>query len=206
MYINKSDAEYLLRTKFWELLEFLRTKNHLIADHSDGDDWSFVIKTQTLIESAVTNAVLTKIGEDGLRKIFQNMPLVGDTVSKLSFSKDLGLTTSAQRRFITIMASLRNQLAHNPDYAAFTFDSYVLSLDTDRRKEWQQAIPWFAESPDSKKVWTQHTLKNPKSVIYIASFMLIGILELSAAEFSVLKKIDELSIATTTELLRSIAP
>ncbi len=89
----------------------MRAKNHLIADLSNGDDWSFVIKTQTLIESVVTHAVLAKIGEDGLRKIFQAMPLIGDEISK-QLLKELGLTTSAQRRFITKMATLRNQLAH----------------------------------------------------------------------------------------------
>lgn len=202
MYLKKSDAKDLLKSQIEALIASLRAKNHLISGLSDGDDWSFVIKTQTLIERAVTQAVLSKIGEERLRKTFQAMPLVGDGVSKLSLSKDLELTTSAQRRFITRMATLRNQLAHDPEYGCFTFDSYTLSLNQDRRKEWQQAMPWFAESPDSKKTWAEHAVKNPKSVIYVACFMLIGLLEVSATEVSILRRIDELSIATTTELLR----
>jgi hypothetical protein len=204
MYMKKSDAEHL-KSEFTGLLDSIRAKNHLIADHSEGDDWSFVIKTQTLIESAITNAVLSKNGENGLRKTFKSMPLVGDGASKLNFSKELGITTSAQRRFITTMASLRNQLAHNPDYGEFTFDAYINGLNQNQRKEWQQAIPWFSEYPDSKDVWAQNSLKAPKSVIYTSAFMLIALLELSSTELAVLRRIEELSIATTTELLRGIS-
>lgn len=206
MYLKKSDADDLLKSNFETLIASLRAKNHLIADLTDGDDWSFVIKTQTLVERAVTHAVLSKIGEDALRKTFQALPLVGDAVSKLSLSKDLELTTSAQRRFVTRMANLRNQLAHDPDFGAFAFDSYIISLNRDQKKEWQQAIPWFAESPDSRQTWAEHAVENPKSVIYVASFILVALLELGATEASVLRRFDELSIATTTELLRGGAP
>jgi hypothetical protein len=204
MYVKQSDAVNLLMSEGARLFESMQAKNHLIADLSKGDDWSFVIKTQTLIESAITSAILAKIGKNELSKALQIMPLVGDGVSKLSFSKDLGLTTSAQRRFVTKMASLRNLMAHNPEYGNFTFDSYIQKLDPNQQKAWQLAIPWFADSQESKQTWHQHSLENPKSVIYIAAFMLIGLLELSATEISVLQRIDELSVATTTELLRGM--
>ena len=204
MYVKKSDAENLLKNELTGLLDSIRAKNHLIAYHSEGDDWSFVIKTQTLIESAVTNAVLSKIGENGLQKIFKSMPLVGDGASKLNFSKELDITTSAQRRFITTLASLRNQLAHNPDYGDFTFDSYISGLNNNQRKEWQQAIHWFSDSPSSKDIWAQNSLKTPKPIIYTSAIILIAILELNSTEISVLRRINELSIETTTDFLRLI--
>lgn len=202
MYLKKSEAHDLLQSNFQALVTSLQAKNHLIADLSNGDDWSFVIKVQTLIERAVTNAVLCKIGNDGLSNTFQSMPLVGESVSKLSLSRDLDITTSAQRRFITTMATLRNRLAHDPDYGTFNFDSYIVGLNSDQKKGWKHSIPWFAVSPDSIKTWSEHALSSPKSVIYVATFMLVGLMELSAVEASVLRQVDELSVATTTELLR----
>lgn len=206
MYIKKSDANLVLKSNVEALIESLKTKNAKIGNLSDGDDWSFVIKVQTLIESTITNALLAKIGEDGLSKTLQVMPLVGDQVSKLSLSKDLEITTSAQRRFITRMASLRNQLAHDPKHDGFTFGAYIFNFDKNQRKEWKLAIPWFSETPEFRNTWAQYSLEYPKPVIHLASFVLIALLETSASEASVLRQVDKLSIATTTELLRVISP
>ncbi|HCE93311.1 MAG: hypothetical protein A2Z90_03975 [Burkholderiales bacterium GWA2_64_37] len=202
MYLKKSEANDLLQSNFQALVTSLQAKNHLIADLSDGDDWSFVIKVQTLIERAVTDALLYKIGNHGLSKTLLAMPLVGESVSKLSLSKDLDITTSAQRRFITTMASLRNRLAHDPDYGTFNFDSYIVNLTVEQKAGWKRSIPWFAVSPDSMQTWSEHALSSPKAVIYVATFMLVGLMELSATEASVLRQVEELSVATTTELLR----
>lgn len=203
MYVKKSEARNLLQSGFDEYFDNLRTKNDRIFELTDGDDWSFVIKTQTMIESALTNAVLANIGEEKLRKTFQVMPLVGE-VSKLTISKDLGVTTSEQRRFITTMASLRNRLAHNPEDGEFTFAEYLASLNSDQRKSWQQSIPWFAESPEARQEWGEPVLKSAKVVIYIAATTLVALLDLSAANKSILKQIHERSIATTTELLSAL--
>jgi len=139
-----------------------------------------------LVERAVTDAVLSKIGNDGLRKTLQTMPLVGESVSKLSLSKDSDITTKAQRRFIKTMASLRNRLAHDPEYGAFDFDSYITSLTGEQKGVWKRSIPWFAESPESILTWSEHALNSPKAVIHVATFMLVGLMELNATDASVL--------------------
>jgi hypothetical protein len=135
-------------------------KNDFLSELQGGDDWSFVIKAQALVEGSVTQAVLAHLGDNRLAKIVEVMPLVGAEVSKLAVAKELELLTAPQRRFANKMAALRNRLAHRADQASFSFEHHIASLDRNQRKEWQTSIPWFAED-DSKEFWGSHSLRAP---------------------------------------------
>jgi hypothetical protein len=160
MYLRQKDAKDLLKSGKHELFRLVSEKNDFLNELQGGDDWSFVIKAQALVEGSVTQAVLAHLGDNRLAKIVEVMPLVGAEVSKLAVAKELELLTAPQRRFANKMAALRNRLAHRADQASFSFEHHIASLDRNQRKEWQTSIPWFAED-DSKEFWGSHSLRAP---------------------------------------------
>jgi hypothetical protein len=201
MYLRQKDAKDLMKSGKQELFRLVSEKNDFLNELHGGDDWSFVIKAQALVEGSVTQAVLAHLGDSRLAKIVEVMPLVGGEVSKLAVAKELELLTAPQRRFVHNMAILRNRLAHRADQASFSFERHIASLDKNQRKEWQASIPWFAED-DLMEIWGPLSLRAPRVVIHLSTFMLTGLLAVDGKQKEINRKIDELAIKTTSELLR----
>lgn len=205
MYLRRNDADKLLKTKLNELFAAIdEQKGFLSALHS-GDDWSLVIKAQALVEGAITQAILSHIGDQRLLRIVEAMPLIGDEVSKLALTKDLDILTSPQRRFVKKMASIRNRLAHRTDQVSFSFDSHISELTKDQLKDWQASVPWFAESADSKQSWASILIKAPKAVVHLSTFMLVASLSAEGMQKEMTRKIDELALSTTSQLLAGLS-
>jgi hypothetical protein len=201
MYLNKRDADNLLKSHTEDLINSLKHKQDFLAKLGAGDDWSFVIKAQTLIEEALTNMLVSHIGEPRLTRHVRSLPLIGEPVSKLALGKDLDLVSKPQRRFIQTLANLRNQLAHQPEHTTFTFQSYFSSLSKERTSEWQRSIPWFAVDDLDKNVWFKLTLAQPRATLHVATFQLLAELLVDVLEKELLRNIDDLAKVTTTELL-----
>ena len=97
-----------------------------------GDDWSFVIRCHAVIEALVSALLATQL-DRRLVPLFDRLELGDVDSGKLAFAKALGLLTSDQRRFISLLSALRNKLAHNPKHLSFDFDAHFDSLDKNQR-------------------------------------------------------------------------
>lgn len=171
-------------------------------DLSEGDDWSFVIKTQALVESRLNQSIVVKLHDERIRQIIERLPLAGEGATKLHFAEELGLLDSPQRRFVRRMATLRNQLAHRVDRVNFVFADYVTSLDRNARKDWQESIVWFGEDPASKAHWRSAALSSPQSAVMMGALTLVNLLAVSDSEAWMTRSVDEASERATTELLQ----
>ena len=87
-----------------------------------GDDWSFVIRSHAVIEALVSALLATQL-DRRLVPLFNRLELGDVDFGKLAFAKALGLLSSDQRRFISLLSTLRNKLAHNPTHLSFNFDA-----------------------------------------------------------------------------------
>lgn len=121
MYLQRDQANALLQTSLTTIKERLHAHLDFVTELREGDDWSFVIKAQALLEACITEAILVRLGDDRIKKIVETMPLVGNNASKLQFAKDLGLMNASQRRFVKKLATLRNHLAHRVEYVNFKY-------------------------------------------------------------------------------------
>ena len=65
MYLHRDQADELLQGHLQGLLSSLQGHQSFLNQLLDGDDWSFVIKAQALVEGFVTQAVLAHISEKG---------------------------------------------------------------------------------------------------------------------------------------------
>lgn len=189
-----------------ELVAALTGQLDFLRSLSGGDDWAFTIKSQALIEGAVTQAVLAHLGDDRIKKTVAVMPLVGEEVSKLAIAKDLGLLQSNQRRFVKRMASMRNRLAHRVDSTNFEFRTHVASLDRDALRDWQESMVWFTDDPKSSEVWLRIAVTQPRAVVYLGVAMLVGLLTIDGSEKEIKRKIDAAAETTTKELLDRLLP
>jgi len=204
MYIKRDQGDALLKASAETIRERIHAHLDFVNELLEGDDWSFVIKTQALLEACVTEAILTKIGEERIKKTVETMPLVGDEASKLQFAKDLVLLDAPQRRFIKKLASLRNRLAHRVEYVKFKFPDFIASLDKDARKDWQDSVIWFSQEPASREQWREIALKQPRSAVLMAAFLVASLLVVEDNQVKLMRAIDAASEKTTTELLKFI--
>ncbi len=201
MYLQRDQADALLQESLATVKDWIHGHLSFVTELLQGDDWSFVIKTQALLEACITEAVLVRLGDNRIKKTVENLPLVGDEASKLQFAKDLGLLDGAQRRFIKRMAALRNRLAHRVEYVSFKFPDYVASLDRDGIKDWQDSIVWFGQEPNSRQQWREISMKQPRSAVLMAAFLIAALLAIEDNQANLLRAIDAASEKTTTELL-----
>ena len=204
MYLRRDQADALFQESLSEVR--LRLFGHLdfVKELMGCDDWSLVIKAQALVEACVTQALLTKLGDERIRKTVEVMPLAGGEVSKLQFAKDLQVMDAPQRRFAKRLAALRNRLAHRIDCVNFSFSEYIESLDKNERQDWQESIVWFGAEATSREIWLQMALKQPRFAVIMGVFMLAAVLVVDDNQTSLMRSIDVASSEATSELLRSL--
>lgn len=130
------------------------------------DDWSFVIKAHAFLEGSIS-LLLSASLDPRLRSVFNKLELGRQETGKLEFCKALDLLDSAERGFIRALSQLRNRLAHDPRYIAFSFTPYLESLDTQQRQSFYKAIA-FEQSEDALK----NARENPKNIITSRVFLL----------------------------------
>lgn len=202
MYLQREQADELLEASLATIRERLHGHLAFVNELLQGDDWSFVIKTQALLEACITEAVLVRLGDERIKKTVETIPLVGEEVSKLRFAKDLGLMDAPQRRFIKRIASLRNRLAHRVECVNFKFPEYIASLDRDGRKDWQESVVWFGNEPASREQWRDIALTQPRSAVLMGAFLVAALLAVEDNQAKLMRAIDAASEKTTAELLK----
>lgn len=73
------------------------------------------------------------------------------------------LLDDKQRRFIRYFSELRNSLVHRLDNLGFTFENYVSTLDTNRRRNLKESVAWFADDELMRKEWETIAEGQPES-------------------------------------------
>ncbi|HEX4976128.1 MAG TPA: hypothetical protein VFV48_09625 [Pseudomonadales bacterium] len=187
-----------LRTRIFGSLDFMSRLDN-------DDDWSFVIKVQALIEAAVTEAVIAKVGEGAIQGIVERLPLADKQVGKLALAKQLNLMSKEQLRFVRRMAELRNRLAHRVQDLNFNLSEYVDALDQSQLRDWKESVAWFAIGRDDPQPWLQGAKEKPRLVLYFSVVMLLSLLHLAKVEAETPRKIDAAALRTAEELFASFA-
>ena len=76
------------------------------------DDWSFVIKMHSLLETAVSQLLTNALGRNELAYIFAALEMSNTKTGKIAFASALGLLPKQHLDFIRSLSELRNQLVH----------------------------------------------------------------------------------------------
>jgi hypothetical protein len=149
---------------------------------TDGDDWSFVIKSHAVIEGAVTHLIVATIRQPQVHDVFARLELSNEATGKLAVAKKLDLLPKPHRRFIRALSELRNQLAHDVRNVDFSFSSYLAQMDAGQRKTFDTAFGGiFSESEgaksdphDAKRHLFWKWAANPRFLVWASTFIVIS--------------------------------
>jgi hypothetical protein len=137
------------------------------------DDWSFVIKLHALFEGAVTHMLLHKLGFPRLGSVLARLELGDPRIGKLAFARELDVLDEGERRFLTTLSRIRNQLVHDARRVTFQFKEYLKDLDENQLAQFLGAFQFvFADSAPiaGKQVRRDDFVRsNPKLALWLAS-------------------------------------
>ncbi len=203
MYLYREEAKSLLAKLALSSIDVLEEKLMFLLDLLKEDDWTFVIKSHALIETAVTEMLVQHLGEIELTKIIELLPLSDNRTGKIAVARQLKLLDDRQRRFVRFFSELRNSLVHRLDNLDFTFENYISSLDTNQKRTLKESVAWFANDGVMRKEWETIAEDNPRVGIYMAIHCLMAHCVLTSQQSGAMREINEVAIRTTKELLDS---
>lgn len=133
------------------------------------DDWSLIIKSHALLESACADMLCHYFGKYELGDIFAHLDMSNKKCGKTAFISALKLLSKAERRFISELSELRNMLVHNASNVTFSLEKHFSSLTKEKQKSLHSALNLRLERISSKNEIIEGVnllIKTPKAVIW----------------------------------------
>lgn len=150
------------------------------ADLMNEDDWSFIIKSHALLESACAEILAERSGVPDTIDIFSRLELSGRATGKVAFLKVFGLLIDRERRFISALSELRNMLVHNARSTTFSLPSYVAGLDKNQRNSFVESFgyAYLSENDQGKELIASQSkvMTEPKKTIWLSLKYVLGVI------------------------------
>lgn len=200
MYVDKLKAIELLEIHSMSIAVDLKDKVEFMRSLLDADDWSMIIKTHALIETIITELIITCTEEDKLKPLIERLPLSDEQIGKLRILKDYNLLTVSQRLFIKRFSELRNMTVHKLENINFNLEEYINTFDKNQKKSWIKTLTWYTEEASVQEDWGIIILHQPKIGLWLSTMMLVSLVSLEIKKLQGSKKVRELS-ETTMEAL-----
>jgi len=204
MYVTPEQAEKINEESLEEINKDYSEKLDFLKKLLTDDDWSFIIKSHSLIESLVTELIINKIDEKKLKRVIERIPLHGEIVSKISISKTYELIPADQIKFLKNISEIRNNIVHKFENINFTFEKYLSNLDKNQKKNWKNSLVWKGMNEQFKEKIKQVAFQSPKTAIWltISNFVNYALLEINNLKGG--KKINIEAAKTTKRILKDI--
>lgn len=110
--------------------------NELIRE----DDWSFVIKLHAFFEACLTHSICSVLGRPELEEVVARLDTSNNQSGKLAFAKKLGILNKSQRRFVSTLSQLRNDIVHNARAVDFCFERHMYEMSKEQRYQFCVAM------------------------------------------------------------------
>lgn len=158
------------------ILDELKLPSNFITNLYSEDDWSFIIKLHTLIETSLTDTLSTVVKDGKLEKQFALLNISDDRIGKIRFAINLELISDKQYNFIKKISEIRNYVIHDIKNINFSFFEYIDTLDSNQKKVLKKSI--YDVLPDGVKNSNtfdeSDILVDIKAYITITAFMVIA--------------------------------
>lgn len=145
-------------------------------DSDEENDWSFVIKLHALIEAAVSNLLTESLKRKELAELFARLDISNKTTGKAAFVKHLGLLEEGERRFMSSMSELRNDLVHDVRNVNFDFTKYVNDMNEQKKQQFLKNFNIISTevTNDIRTLF----LHDPRQAIWYSGMAFLGIVYL----------------------------
>lgn len=134
------------------------------------DDWSLIVKLNSLIETACSAMLANALGKPELIDVFSQVQTGNVKNGKLAFISALKLLTNKEIKFIETLAWFRNHLVHNIGSTQKNIAEHLESLNKKRKIECQKNLN-ISESMTYKGinyVGSEATANFPKLTIWMS--------------------------------------
>lgn len=135
-----------------------------------GDDWTFIIKTHALLESAITHLIVSELDRAELKPVLAKLEMSNTRVGKVAFAKALGLLDKDHRKFVKKLSELRNMLVHDIRNTAFSFEhNHDAGLNRIAKQCIEASAPMLKEEIDvggKKLTREKFSIENPRLTIW----------------------------------------
>jgi hypothetical protein len=168
------------------------------------DDWTMIIKSHALIESLVTELIVSRIDEPKMRGLVERLPLGDKQIGKVRIAKDYDLLSKAERAFIARLSQLRNDLVHKFGNVDFDLSVYVSNLDQHQRLSWQKTFTWFEHGRQVNERWAKAATETPKTTVWFAVFLFVCMTTIKISEHQTTTKLRDEADKTTRKLVKEI--
>lgn len=169
MFLTKDQIHIVLNKVSENIKNELLEKSEFLLKLLLDDDWSFVIKSHSLIESLVTELIISEIDEVELKKVIERMPLHNETVSKMEIAKIYNILSDKEKAFIKNLTEIRNEIVHKYENINFSFETYINKLaDKNKRKRWREIHLLESMSKETKDEIEKNIYTNPKIAVWLA--------------------------------------
>lgn len=126
-YVNELENRIGIRPGFF---------NELIRE----DDWSFVIKLHAFVETCMAYAICARLGLPELEDVIARLDTSNNQSGKLAFARKLGVLNKPQRRYVSTLSQLRNDLVHDVRAVDFNLKSHMDGLSAEQRYQFCVAL------------------------------------------------------------------
>jgi hypothetical protein len=158
----------------------------------EGDDWAFVIESGTLIEAALTQAIVEALGRPDLREFVGEMSLRG-RAGRMTLAKQLNLLNAMESKLAERVSDVRNDFAHDVRYVRMTLGEYFKAKPV-RVEELVEAVGFWEHTP-SKQVHGNARIgleTSPKHILWLAVVRFLSGVHRSASKVKLDRLLDEL--------------
>ncbi len=184
-----------------DMINSINNHKDFLFSLMDDSDWSLVIKSHALLESLVTELIVSKTEEDKLKNIIERLPMHDNQIGKLKIVKEYRLLDEARIKFIKWLSERRNDLVHKFENINFKFSDYVSSLDKNQKKSHKKIITWHTLNGSPQVIWEEASINKPKIAVWFSVFMLVVLICVDIEELKGFTKIKTLSEETIKRLL-----
>jgi len=93
------------------------------------NDWSFVIKIHSLLESVSSSLLQYHLKEPAIGEIVSRLEMSNSKTGRVAFLNAMNLVNDCDRKYIYALSQLRNNLVHRVENLSFTFKEWTDKMD-----------------------------------------------------------------------------
>lgn len=144
----------------------------LITLWAEKSAWSFIIKGQALIETALSQLLASYLLDRRLDQAVQYLPM-GGKAGKIAFLRATGLLDPEEETFLNELGALRNHLVHSVHNTCFDFPTFV-ATGGKHVSRLAKAAAAFGESGEVRKRYETDFRKNPQHLLWLAVLFVVA--------------------------------
>ena len=111
-----------------------------LLDLTKETDWNVIIQSHALIETALNEGIVKKLGFPELTDNISNLPTSETKAGKCAFAVSLGIISKEEAKNIQRLSEIRNRLVHNAKNLRFSLSDWWQRMDEGERDAWHKRL------------------------------------------------------------------